>query len=283
MAMGMKDVLRKMRHLRTLYYKIQWKKEQHRIPKSERERSKTLLSSYRNKYSGQRCVIIGNGPSLRAEDLELLTDEITFASNRIFNLYDKTTWRPTFFCAQDDVVLESICEQLPEVSKESEMTILTASAYDSCKRNVEKVENLVWMPLRYIPPQKDRYCFSENAAQEVIEGLTITYSCMQLAAYMGFAEIYLLGIDHNYSIEVDKNGKIIKQDTSVKDYFAGSSVNKPGNPPQVVEMTYAYMSAEPYSREHGFRIFNATRGGKLEVFERRSFDEIFGQEKRGAL
>ena len=46
------------------------------------------------------------------------------------------------------------------------------------------------------------------------------------------------------------------------------------NLPKVVEMTRAYISAEKYSREHGFRIFNATRGGKLEVFERVNFDTI---------
>ena len=65
----------------------------------------------------------------------------------------------------------------------------------------------------------------------------------------------------------------------MKDYFQGSAETKPGNPPQVIEMTYAYMSAEPYSRDHGFRIFNATRGGKLEVFERKNFDEVFGKEQ----
>lgn len=275
--MGVKDILRKMRLLRTAYYKAQWKKTIQKIPAQEYQAGIARLAAYKDKYKGQRCVVIGNGPSLTPQDLDMLKDEITFASNRIYNLYDKTSWRPTFLCAQDHVVLESIRENLPKVAKESELTILAASAYEMYQD--AGIENLVWMPLRFIPPKKNRYHFSADATQEVVEGLTITYSCMQLAAYMGFAEIYLLGIDHNYSIEIDKNGKIVKQDTSVKDYFQGSAETKPGNPPQVIEMTYAYMSAEPYSRDHGFRIFNATRGGKLEVFERKNFDEVFGKEQ----
>ncbi len=273
--MGIKDILRKMRILRTAYYKGLWKKTIGKIPREEYEEGIVRLASYKDKYKGKRCVVIGNGPSLVPQDLDMLKDEITFASNRIYNIYDKTQWRPTFLCAQDLMVIDDICEKLPGVSRDSELTVLNADAYDRCKELAKDIKNLVWMPLRYIPPKNDRYVFSDDASKMVAEGLTITYSCLQLAAYMGFTEIYLLGIDHNYSIEIDKNGKIVKQDNSVKNYFQGGAETKPGNPPQVIEMTYAYMSAEPYSRNHGFRIFNATRGGKLEVFERKNFDEIF--------
>ena len=126
-----------------------------------------------------------------------------------------------------------------------------------------------------IPPKKNMYKFSADITNQVIEGLTVTYSCIQLAAYMGFSEIYLLGVDHNYSVEIDSDGNIIKHDDHVKNYFdeAAVSINDI-NLPKVVEMTRAYLSAEKYSRDHGFRIYNATRGGKLEVFERVNFDTI---------
>ncbi len=34
------------------------------------------------------------------------------------------------------------------------------------------------------------------------------------------------------------------------------------------------MAAKNYADSHGIKILNATRGGKLEVFERVNFDEI---------
>ena len=40
-------------------------------------------------------------------------------------------------------------------------------------------------------------------------------------------------------------------------------------------MNLAYQKAETYSRKHGFRIYNATRGGRLEAFERVDFDGLF--------
>ncbi len=39
-------------------------------------------------------------------------------------------------------------------------------------------------------------------------------------------------------------------------------------------MEVAYEYAEKYSREHGFRIYNATRGGYLEVFERVNLNDV---------
>ena len=46
----------------------------------------------------------------------------------------------------------------------------------------------------------------------------------------------------------------------------------------VWEMDAAYEYADKYSREHGFRIYNATRGGFLEKFERVSLDELLTSE-----
>ena len=41
------------------------------------------------------------------------------------------------------------------------------------------------------------------------------------------------------------------------------------------ESLSAYRAAEEMSYKRGIRIYNATRGGKLETFERVDFDEIF--------
>ena len=46
-----------------------------------------------------RCFVVGNGPSLKDTPFELLAGETTFACNRIARLYDKTTWRPSYFLA----------------------------------------------------------------------------------------------------------------------------------------------------------------------------------------
>ena len=65
------------------------------------------LATYKNRYKGQRCFLVGNGPSLKAEDLTRLhqAGEITFAFNRVYNIFEDTPWRPTFYISQDEKML----------------------------------------------------------------------------------------------------------------------------------------------------------------------------------
>ncbi len=63
----------------------------------------------KDRYRGKRCFLIGNGPSLRIEDLDKLHEhhEITFACNKIYNVFRNTEWRPDFYVMMDVWVLRS--------------------------------------------------------------------------------------------------------------------------------------------------------------------------------
>ena len=50
-----------------------------------------------------KCFIVGNGKSLKAEDLDLLHGHASFGLNRIHMIYDQTDWRPTYLCYFDTV------------------------------------------------------------------------------------------------------------------------------------------------------------------------------------
>ena len=127
-------------------------------------------------------------------------------------------------------------------------------------------------PKRYYPYYPG---FSTDIAKEIHEGFTVTYAEMQIATYMGFKNIYLLGVDFNYAKAIDISGNIV--DSGGKDYFSDQYIkeNEKRNIPQLHNSLQAYKKAELYSRRNDFRIFNATRGGKLEVFERVDFDSLF--------
>lgn len=273
--MGLKKILRSMRLLRTVYYKNQFEKDLKNIPQEIYRKNQTELLKLKNVYQGKRCFIIGNGPSLTATDLDKLKKEYTFASNRIFKIYEETEWRPTFYACQDGVVLESIREELQSVIPQSQLAFIATNQYKKCGNLFKGLPNVLWLPLRYVPPKKNIYKFSENIEKEVIEGLTVTYSCMQLAVYMGFTQIYLLGVDHNYAVEFDADGNIVNENKEAKNYFGGDeNQNVATTPPKVIEMSRAFISANKFSKLNGFTIYNATRGGKLEVFERVDFDKI---------
>ena len=98
---------------------------------------------------------------------------------------------------------------------------------------------------------------------------------------MGFKEIYLLGIDHNYSITRNAKGRLVRREQAGSSYAGGmqSYVNM-NNLPRIEETTVAYETAEKLSKKLGIKIYNATRGGKLEAFERVDLDNVLeGKQK----
>lgn len=227
----------------------------------------TKLSQFQGKYKGKRCFVIGTGPSLTIEDLESLKDEYTFASNSIFRYLDKTDWKPDFY---------SVCDR---------------TYYLANKKNIDDVvvKKQKFFPLDFAIEFgfKDEYRyyhrtsysvrhpkFRDNPMHAFQEGSTITYHLLQLAVMMGFTEIYLLGIDFSYSLSVDRKGNIIRDD-KVKDYaFDDKAANY--TMPNLEASYYSYCSAEEYCKKNNYaiRIYNATRGGKLEVFKRVNLDDV---------
>ena len=229
---------------------------------------KKFLKTLKDKYKGKRCFIIGNGPSLTISDLESLKDEVTFASNRVFKVFSETDWRPTYYGIFDESVGsgEDVPENVNKLKCEGkffrEQGWLTYRPIkDACYINT-------WHSRKYL----NKPDFSEDITKGVFTIATVTYTMMQIARYMGFSEIYLIGVDHKYAIEQKRDGSVVN--TGVKSYFGKESVVEKQIVASTWEMEEVYKFAEEYSRKNNFRIFNATRGGYLEVFERVSLDEV---------
>lgn len=232
------------------------------------QKSKKVIRSYHNKFQGKRCFIIGNGPSLRKEDLEKLNNEITFASHGIYYLFPETHWRPTFYCAQDAKLIN---EKYHEIKSECNdipcfFALVSGWQYPRLSRKS------VCMNLDLSPFENGFPKFSDDLTKCAYEGFTVTYFIIQLAIYMGFREIYLLGVDHHYSISRNPDGTI-HVDKSAGDHF--SKKDTLSNIPQTYKSTMAYSAARKYADKNGIKIFNATRGGNLEIFERVDFDNLF--------
>lgn len=228
------------------------------------------LKSIKDKYKGQRCFVIGNGPSLTKEDLDKLSCEITFASNRIYKIFSETDWRPTYYMMFDEGVAASDGVIDGVNSFECEMKFFRQQGYYVC-RKVKSPSCFIhswWSRKSLDNPQ-----FSEDLSKGIYAIATVTYTMIELARHMGFSEIYLIGVDHKYANERKKDGTIVKNE-GVKTYFGNHGKKASQSIAASWEMEIAYNYAEKYSRENGFRIYNATRGGYLEAFERVDLDEV---------
>lgn len=227
------------------------------------------LKKYKGIHKGKRCFIIGTGPSLTVKDLEKLKYEITFGSNRIFEIFAQTDWRPTYYINQDYQLISKSKNEIARLDVKHKFMPIDVKSYFA---NSTDISYFVLRHRDFYPGEAE---FSTCLNKYMGQGFTVTYGAIQMAYYMGFSKVYLLGIDHNYSISLDEKGIPVMKD-GVKDYFEGSKANnKDLNLPRVVESTMAYMTAQKFADRHNnFNIYNATRGGKLEAFDRVNLDEI---------
>ena len=106
---------------------------------------------------------------------------------------------------------------------------------------------------------------------------------LHLAAYMGFSEIYLLGIDFTFSEVKNEHGEVqtIQKDHALIERKDADKSQKSRNMIGAISsqkqfQLRGYKAAKKYADAHGIKIYNATRGGKLEVFPRVDFDSLFG-------
>lgn len=231
------------------------------------------LRELKGRFNGQRCFIIGNGPSLEIDDLEKLSNEITIGSNRIYNIFDRTEWRPTYYLAEDEDGYPEMIPKVLEFDISNYILSLESLKYESNQTKNKNIYHALWTNGKYVANRYDDNSIhiSEDITDHISVGYTVTFSAIQLAIYMGCNEIYLLGVDFNYAYITDRVGRIIRLD-GVKTYFDGKE--RTGSYLNYYSTLRAYEKAKEYCNIHNIKIYNATRGGKLEVFERIDFDMI---------
>lgn len=233
-----------------------------------------VLATYKGKYTGRRCFFIGNGPSLRAEDLTILykSSEITFAFNRVYNIFDQTPWRPTFYISQDEKMLGGCVDIVNGLNLPAKFIPIQLNWWSNIAIDGAVYFNIVDQRL----DEPKQFGFSDDIAHGIYNSSTGMYTAAQIAAYMGFSEIYLIGVDHHFRVSQNNQGEVVV-DNTVKDYFT-DTYNEDKEKlyiPNTERSTLTYLAMNYHCEKRNIRVFNATRGGKLEIFPRVDFDSLF--------
>ncbi len=215
-----------------------------------------LLIKFKNRHLGERCFIVATGSSLRTGDINVLKQnrEICFSMNRIFQI-EGSSWLPDYYVAVDNMFLRKYKTNILNYPAKTKFVgnFEMDGKYDEKLYQIHCVTDDIFT---------EAPAFSEDITHVVYGGATVTYACIQIAAYMGFKDIFLIGVDCDYS-KGSKNNYFFQEKT-------GDYINH-----ETDRMILSYQSAKRYADSHGIKIYNATRGGKLEVFERVNFDILF--------
>lgn len=224
------------------------------------------IKSMENSCEGKRCFIVGNGPSLTIEQLEKLKDEDCFGANRIYKMFELTSWRPKYYVIQDKYdTTKGVYEKL-EIEN-----FFVSDFY--WREHGMKNSNAICYHIKRNIKQSSEIPFSTDASSYLQAASTVTYTMIQLAAYMGYSEIYLIGMDHVYANITNDKGVIIKKNQVRNHAFEDE---KPQEVVANIEyMEFAYQAAKEYCDKNGIKICNATVGGALEVFDRVDFWKLF--------
>lgn len=239
---------------------------------------KKKLQKLKNKFKGERCFIIGNGPSLNKCDLSLLKNEYTFGVNGIFYKTKEMGFKPTFYMVEDGHVVDDNQDQINEYDPDFKFF---PSLY---KEKIKASDNTYFFTadLGFYRGDHPSFCkprFSDDFSELAYCGQSVTYLNLQLAFYLGFKEVYLIGMDFSYSIP----GSAIIDGASIEsteddvnhfhpDYFGKG---KKWHDPKVDRVGLNYEFAKLKFEEDDRWIFNATVGGMLEIFERVDYSSLF--------
>jgi len=231
--------------------------------------SRRKLANWKDKYSGQKAVILCNGPSLLKVDFQRLEESgvFSFGLNKINLLFDKASFRPSAIVAVNRLVLE----QNAAFYNQTDIPLfLDSAALQVGIRNRSNVQ--------YLHSANMRGEFARDCRWSVFQGHTVTYVAMQLAFHMGFTDVALVGCDHNFATKGAANKTVTSGDHDPNhfdpNYFAHGMK---WQLPDLFESEVAYKLAGDVFEASNRRLVNATVGGHLELFRRVELAEFLAK------
>ena len=222
------------------------------------------LDALRNTHAGERCFIIGNGPSLKNTDLTKLKEEFTFGMNRFYLAFPELGFTTSLLLTVNDLVIEQCAQDIRA------LPIPTFVSWRG-RKWIAPAENLHYLYTSYQLPK-----FNGNAAGRLWEGATVTYVAMQLAFHMGFKEVVLIGVDHSFATQGKPNATVVSAGDDPNHFnpgYFGKGFRWQLPDLDTSEISYT-MAREAY-KAAGRQIVDATVDGKLTVFPKVNYESLF--------
>lgn len=248
---------------------------------------------FKDKHKGQRCFIVGNGPSIKNQDLSLLKDEITFTVNFISRNEQFKDIHTNYHFFADPLIFnienEELITDIKAISQYSPyvdcFVPYYADAKEFCQDIFGKNNNIGF---NYFVPYEYNTIFAD-LTRPIKSFFTVVQYAVVAAIYMGFSEIYLLGCD---CTDIMNNVEACTQNHISGKYY-GYSVSSSIDNHIKKSLQFGfenifrgysrwfadYKKIDAYCHEHNIVFKNCTDGGILDCVERAKYEDII-KEKR---
>lgn len=213
---------------------------------------------------GKDVLVVGNGPSLKRTELDKIP-MVSIGMNKINLLFDKTTWRPDIITCVNGLVTR---QNVKFFNNTDIILILPARAW---YLGVKKRRNVLFVKAI------DSGEFRNNISTGIgYSGATVTFTALQIAAYLRPKSVNIVGVDHNFKNYERGRADIVKYEGDDDDhfdpnYFKGSLWGLP----DLEGSEIAYKSAKYYYDTHNIPIIDYTIDGKCQVFVKDDVNKIY--------
>jgi len=160
----------------------------------------------KNAHVLERCFVVGTGPSINNQDLTLLKNDFVIGVSGLFQHKDIDSLSPEYYVLPpvfrghgenfDENDFISMLQDM-DASLDSS-TVLFLDVYDKKyieKYNIFRKKTIKW--LNYLPWRRG-VSIGEIKLLEMPSIVSVSEVAIQIAIYLGFKEIYLLGFDHSW-------------------------------------------------------------------------------------
>ena len=239
---------------------------------------------------GRRCFILGSGPSIKKQNLKLLIDEdVIFLNNFVVHedflaisqshLANKYYMIAPIHKPQSREEWEAWLEELDNKIPTTVTCIFgtNASPINTKKLTDEKrmfkSKNVYWyFPLyEFFRKSKGR-----DLCNPIAKAEAVSVYALLAAIHLGYDEIYLLGMDHDYFLYDDEASMRMYRDAV---HQKNELQRAFGNDFYVEEFYRQYRIFSKYKQlrdDSHVKIFNASAAGVLKVFQRVKYESLFG-------
>lgn len=228
------------------------------------EQARKRLQRFRDCHKGLTCVIIANGPSVRTMDLDRTRGVITFGMNRGYRLCETHGIELTYLVAVD------VASQVRYIARDLVRAPVKARfANWNGRKHFAQAEDVDFLRLTFRPG------FYGDVTARIYGGHSVTYACLQIAFFMGFRRVILVGKDHSYE-QRGIPGQAVFATGSEDNHFA-PGYYEPGQLwriPDYKGEEMAYAMARRAFEADGREILDATIGGHLQVFPKVALDDV---------
>jgi len=240
------------------------------------KRNRKKLEELRNSCAGKRCFVVCNGPSLRAEDLTKIHEhgDISIGMNAIARIYEHTPWRPTYLSLRDDIAFSKKNAEMCRTC-ECEYRIYDRSRF---LRTLNSEGERFYLGFDESPRLLEEPTFDPEATKKMPSIGTSAYSCLEFAVFLGCREIYIIGCDLAYAVNITRDGRIYYNESGKEHFYEKKDEDMKTTdtePNPTWQLQVAFDTAAKYAKENGIKIYNATRGGMLESFPRVDLEYLF--------